>query len=100
MIALKHPPDAFQPPPEVDSALVSLKLPGENAKLRLANGDKFLAFAKTCFAQKRKTLVNNLRGSAEPQRIQQALTELHLSATARAEELSVSQLAELYVRLR
>jgi len=100
VIALKLPPDAFQPPPEVDSALVSLKLPGENAKLRLANGDKFLAFVKTCFAQKRKTLVNNLRGSAEPQRIQLALTELQLSATARAEELSVSQVAELYGRLR
>jgi 16S rRNA (adenine1518-N6/adenine1519-N6)-dimethyltransferase len=95
-IALKLPQGAFQPPPEVDSALVSLKLPGENAKLRLTDSDKFLAFVKNCFAQKRKTLVNNLRGVKEPQRIQHALTELHLSATARAEELSVRQLAELY----
>ena len=98
-IALELPPGAFQPPPEVDSALVSLKLPGENAKLQLANGDKFLAFVKTCFAQKRKTLMNNLRGSANPQRIQQTLVDLHLGVTARAEELSVSELAELYGRL-
>jgi 16S rRNA (adenine1518-N6/adenine1519-N6)-dimethyltransferase len=98
-IALKLPPGAFQPPPEVDSALVSLKLPGENAKLQLSNSDRFLAFVKDCFAQKRKTLVNNLRGAAEPKRIHQALRELHLGATARAEELSVSQLAELCGKL-
>ena len=99
-IALKLPPGAFQPPPEVESALVSLKLPGENAKLRLANSDKFLVFVKACFAQKRKTLANNLRGSAEPQQVQAALADLQLVATARAEELSVSQLAELYGKLR
>src|SRR5215510_12059680 len=35
-IALKLPPGAFQPPPEVGSALVSMKLPGENAELQFA----------------------------------------------------------------
>jgi 16S rRNA (adenine1518-N6/adenine1519-N6)-dimethyltransferase len=99
-IALKLPPGAFQPPPEVDSALVSLKLPGERAKLRLADSQKFLAFVKACFTQKRKTLANNLRGSTETKRIQAALIQLNLIPTARAEELSVSQLAELYGKLR
>jgi len=99
-IALKLPPGAFQPPPEVDSALVSLKLPGESAKLRLADCHKFLAFVKACFAQKRKTLVNNLRGSTEAKRIEAALIQLNLIPTARAEELSVRQLAELYGKLR
>src|SRR5262249_34168604 len=61
-IALKLPPVAFQPPPEVGSALVSMKLPGENARLELQDGGLFLDFVKQCFAQKRKTLVNNLRG--------------------------------------
>jgi 16S rRNA (adenine1518-N6/adenine1519-N6)-dimethyltransferase len=98
-IALKLPPGAFQPPPEVDSALVSLKLPGESAKLRRADSHKFLAFVKTCFAQKRKTLLNNLRGSTELKRIEAALIQLNLIPTARAEELSVSQLAEFYEKL-
>lgn len=95
-IELKIPPGAFQPPPEVDSALVSMKLPGENAKLQLKDGGKFLDFVKACFAQKRKTLVNNLRGSVELVRIKEALAGLELAATARAEELSVSQLVELH----
>ncbi|HET8967692.1 MAG TPA: 16S rRNA (adenine(1518)-N(6)/adenine(1519)-N(6))-dimethyltransferase RsmA [Candidatus Acidoferrum sp.] len=98
-IELEIPRSAFHPPPEVGSALVSMKLPGENAKLRLNDGDKFLDFVKACFAQKRKTLVNNLRGAAEPVHIKEALAEMDLAATARAEELSVSALADLYRRL-
>jgi 16S rRNA (adenine1518-N6/adenine1519-N6)-dimethyltransferase len=98
-IALKLPPGAFQPPPEVGSALVSLKLPGENAKLGLADSKKFLGFVKTCFAQKRKTLVNNLRGSAEPALIKEALAELKRAASVRAEELSVGEIADLYRHL-
>src|SRR2546427_290947 len=64
-IALKLPPGAFRPPPEVGSALVSLKLPGENARLGISGEAAFMDFIKRCFAQKRKTLVNNLRELAE-----------------------------------
>ena len=35
-LVLKIPRGAFRPPPEVDSALVTLRLPGENAKLATA----------------------------------------------------------------
>jgi 16S rRNA (adenine1518-N6/adenine1519-N6)-dimethyltransferase len=95
-IALQLPPGAFQPPPEVDSALVSMKLPGENAKLQLQDGERFLGFVKTCFAQKRKTLVNNLRGVAEPAKTKEALSEMKIGISARAEELSVAELAKLF----
>src|SRR5215475_5402730 len=60
-IALKVPREAFSPPPEVGSALVSLKLPGQSAQLRIDDGERLLEFVKLCFGQKRKTLVNNLR---------------------------------------
>lgn len=99
-IALRIPADAFQPPPEVDSALVSMTLPGENAQLQLLDDKAFLDFVKTCFAQKRKTLVNNLRGSLLPSQLKAALAELRLAEAARAEELAVSQLADLYLRLQ
>jgi 16S rRNA (adenine1518-N6/adenine1519-N6)-dimethyltransferase len=95
-IALKLPPGAFQPPPEVGSALVSMKLPGENAKLQLEDSGRFLQFVKTCFAQKRKTLVNNLRTASAPERAKEALSQMTLETSARAEELSVAQLAELF----
>jgi 16S rRNA (adenine1518-N6/adenine1519-N6)-dimethyltransferase len=94
-IALELPPEAFRPPPEVESALVSMKLPGEGATLGVTDGQAFLEFVKKCFAQKRKTLVNNLRGIAAPERIKTALGGLKLGAAARAEELSVAQLVDL-----
>jgi len=95
-LVLELPREAFHPPPEVGSALVTLRLPGENAKLALGDGDVFLEFVKTCFAQKRKTLANNLRGLAEPARVRKLLEQLKLRADARAEQLSVAELAGLF----
>jgi 16S rRNA (adenine1518-N6/adenine1519-N6)-dimethyltransferase len=99
-ISLKLPPDAFRPPPEVGSALVSLKLPGENARLGISDEAAFMNFVKQCFAQKRKTLVNNLRELATPVKVKDTLAKLGLAPAARAEELPMAQLAALYNGLR
>jgi 16S rRNA (adenine1518-N6/adenine1519-N6)-dimethyltransferase len=99
-IALEIPPEAFRPPPEVGSALVSLSLPGDKAQLGVRDDQRFLDFVKMCFAQKRKTLVNNLRGIAAPDKVKETLTDFGLLAAARAEELSVAQLAALFKKLR
>jgi 16S rRNA (adenine1518-N6/adenine1519-N6)-dimethyltransferase len=98
-VALKIPPEAFSPPPEVASALVSLKLPGHKAELHIADEKKFLDFVKVCFAQKRKTLVNNLRSLAKPAATRDALQALALNTEARAEELGVAQLASLFRKI-
>jgi 16S rRNA (adenine1518-N6/adenine1519-N6)-dimethyltransferase len=112
---LEIPRDAFAPPPEVTSALVTLRLPGE--RTRLFSGEKpaspeavhahpslsaetrFLDFVKLCFSKKRKTLVNNLRSIAEPDIVRQALASVQLRPDTRAEQLSVSQLAALHALL-
>ncbi|HVO58461.1 MAG TPA: 16S rRNA (adenine(1518)-N(6)/adenine(1519)-N(6))-dimethyltransferase RsmA [Dongiaceae bacterium] len=101
-LALKIPPSAFRPPPEVGSALVSMKLPGESAALALSQAEEaaFLDFVKACFSQKRKTLLNNLRGHWQPDAIRGAIGEMKLSPSARAEELTVAQLAKLFAALR
>jgi 16S rRNA (adenine1518-N6/adenine1519-N6)-dimethyltransferase len=93
---LRLPPSAFRPPPEVSSALVTLRFPGEAANLQLSEAVKFLDFVKTCFAQKRKTLSNNLRELVSPERIRQILSELKLREDARAEQLTVAQFVALY----
>ena len=109
------PRDAFNPPPEVTSALVTLRLPGERAKLQLgpskaskggapANSSRdaethFLDFVKLCFSKKRKTLINNLRALAKPEGVRETLASLNLRTDARAEQLSVSQLAALHARV-
>jgi 16S rRNA (adenine1518-N6/adenine1519-N6)-dimethyltransferase len=93
------PRDAFNPPPEVTSALVTLRLPGERSKLSLGDPARFLDFVKLCFSKKRKTLVNNLRTLAKPENLREALAALNLRPDARAEQLSVSQLAALHARM-
>ncbi len=99
-IVLEIPAGAFCPPPEVDSALVSLELPGENETLEISDEFAFLNFVKKCFAQKRKTLVNNLRELAAPIKVKEKLTELRLPAAARAEQLPVAQFAALFNELK
>ena len=60
-IVLRIPPGAFRPPPKVASALVSFRMPGARATIAAGDEKAFLDFVKECFAQKRKTLRNNLR---------------------------------------
>lgn len=95
-IALKIPRGAFRPSPEVGSALVSLRLPGERAGHRAGDEPRFLEFVKRCFAQKRKTLANNLKGHAEPERIRAAFAELSIAAEARAEQLPPGKFVGLF----
>ena len=92
----KIPPGAFRPPPEVASALVTLRLPGQSAESGVANAEAFLEFVKTCFGQKRKTLANNLRPLAGPEQVRHLLRDLKLREDARAEQLTVSQFAAIY----
>lgn len=95
-IVLRIPPEAFSPPPEVRSALVTLRLPGERAQLTLRDEARFLDFVKLCFSQKRKTLVNNLRSVAKPENARAALLSIGLRSDARAEQLSLPQFAKLH----
>jgi 16S rRNA (adenine1518-N6/adenine1519-N6)-dimethyltransferase len=106
-IMLKIPPGAFRPRPKVASALVELSFPGAGAALNIPNADAFMKFVQGCFAQKRKTLANNLRGMipAEKQRAgggdaAKAPTELigdaGIEAGARAEQLTLAQFAALF----
>jgi 16S rRNA (adenine1518-N6/adenine1519-N6)-dimethyltransferase len=95
-ILLRIPPGAFRPPPKVDSALVRMTPPGENARLAIRDEGRFLQFAASCFAHKRKTLVNNLKGRYGAETVREALAELGVGAQARAEELAVGQIAGLF----
>jgi 16S rRNA (adenine1518-N6/adenine1519-N6)-dimethyltransferase len=95
-ILLRLPPGAFRPPPQVDSALVALRPPGERATLQIADDRAFLEFLKACFAHKRKTLRNNLRALpsfADPEEI---LRQSGLALDARAEQLTLAQFARLF----
>jgi 16S rRNA (adenine1518-N6/adenine1519-N6)-dimethyltransferase len=94
-IAFQIPPGAFRPPPKVESALVSFRMPGARADLAIDDEHAFLDFVKECFAQKRKTLRNNLRVRLG-ERAGEVLHDAGLLPGARAEELSVAEFAELF----
>jgi 16S rRNA (adenine1518-N6/adenine1519-N6)-dimethyltransferase len=98
-IAFRIPPGAFRPPPKVASALVSFRLPGARDKNSVENESAFLDFVKECFAQKRKTLRNNLRAHLG-NRTEDVLQEAGLSPSTRAEQLTVSQFAALFKLIR
>ncbi len=94
-IAFRIPPGAFRPPPKVASALVSFRMPGGRANNTVADENAFLDFVKECFAQKRKTLRNNLRARLGT-RTEDILEEAGLASDVRAEQLTVPQFAELF----
>jgi 16S rRNA (adenine1518-N6/adenine1519-N6)-dimethyltransferase len=89
------PPSAFQPPPQVDSAVVRLdpRAPGE--RFGIEDPEPFLKFASHAFRQKRKTLRNNLI-AAYPRGSVEELPEAGL----RAEQISIERLAGIYRTLR
>ncbi len=96
---LRIPPGAFRPPPKVSSALVALRLPGEGAALGVNDEAAFVEFLKGCFAQKRKTLRNNLRVLAPPGSAELLLTKCGIAREARAEQLGLREMACLFAGL-
>ena len=56
------PPGAFSPPPEVFSSVIRWRLAPRFAELAVDEAG-FLGFVRQVFAQKRKTLANNLRAA-------------------------------------
>jgi 16S rRNA (adenine1518-N6/adenine1519-N6)-dimethyltransferase len=95
-ILLRIPPGAFRPPPKVDSALVRLVPPGEHAHLQLEHEGEFLEFAQICFAQKRKTIANNLKATYDAAAIREAAQKLAHGPRVRAEQLGLHELAEMF----
>ena len=95
-ILLRIPAGAFRPPPKVSSALVVLRLPGERVRLNIGDEKSFVRFLKSCFAQKRKTLRNNLRSMTAKVEAAAVLQRCEIQQNARAEQLSLAELARIY----
>jgi 16S rRNA (adenine1518-N6/adenine1519-N6)-dimethyltransferase len=95
-IVLHIPPGAFRPPPKVNSALVRMRPPGASASLAVEDPEEFLGFAHACFAQKRKKLLNNLQALAPRAQVLGWLEAAAAPEGARAEELTIAQLAGVW----
>lgn len=89
------PPDAFSPPPKVHSAVVRLTIDPRIDQLGVPE-KSFISFLKLSFAQKRKTLWNNLKLQYEGDRLRAAMEKAGIKTTARAETLSLEKSAALF----
>jgi 16S rRNA (adenine1518-N6/adenine1519-N6)-dimethyltransferase len=89
-------PTSFSPPPDVHSTVFRWRFAPRFAELGL-NETSFIPFLRKVFAQKRKTLANNLRAAGYvPAVIPSALEGASIQPNARAESLSVDALAALW----
>jgi len=80
------PPTAFRPAPKVQSAIVRLT-PWAESPWPLCDTTQLRALVKAAFAQRRKTLRNNLKGIIDSDQ----LDALGVDPTARAETLELTQ---------
>lgn len=86
----KVPSGAFNPAPKVDSAIVQLT-PHSREELLVNDVHYFAKVVKAGFAQRRKTIRNNLKGLVSVEQ----LTKLGLDPASRAENLSVQDYAKI-----
>jgi 16S rRNA (adenine1518-N6/adenine1519-N6)-dimethyltransferase len=93
------PPDAFSPPPQVHSSAIRLTMAPRLEELQVEE-EPFIAFLKLAFAQKRKTLANNLRGQYDAAAIRVALKAANARADVRAEAMSLEKTAAVFRALR
>jgi len=93
------PPDAFSPPPDVHSTVFRWRFAPRFAELGVEE-TSFLPFVRSAFAQKRKTLANNLRATGfAPADAAAAMAQAAIDPQARAEALSIESLAALWKSL-
>lgn len=92
------PPAAFLPPPKVQSAVIRLA-PTPRLERLDVNEAEFIAFLKLSFAQKRKTLSNNLKAHYKAADLSGAMKRAKIEPSVRAEALSLEQSAGLFREL-
>jgi 16S rRNA (adenine1518-N6/adenine1519-N6)-dimethyltransferase len=94
------PPGAFRPAPKVWSSVVRLRARAQPAAA-VRDEALLLELVKTLFAQRRKTVFNNLRAGrarlklADEAQITRALQAAGIAPKRRAEELTIAELARL-----
>lgn len=83
----------FYPVPNVDSAVVNLKICQKYPEI---NANDFYNFIKKCFSMRRKTLLNNLQGykNLSKKEIEEKLKDFDL--TKRPESFSVEKFVEMF----
>ena len=90
---------SFYPAPDVDSTVIKI-IPLPEPRIDISDYEMFSKLVKTSFAQRRKTLKNNMKNLDEikknPQLIDSLFSFSGINPGARAESLSVFEFKKLY----
>ena len=90
-LAFKVSKNVFIPKPNVDSAVVRFEI--RDYPIKPINEELFYKLIRMSFAQRRKTLVNNLK--TDYPRIQDILSSINIDLMSRAEDLSIDDLIKI-----
>lgn len=98
-VAMIVPKTVFMPQPNVDSAVLKL-IRHEEPPVSVIDEDFFFSVTRAAFAQRRKTLLNNLQsqlpnGKAKKEDILRALEQAGVEPTRRGETLSIAEFGAL-----
>lgn len=97
-VVMTVPKNVFVPPPNVDSAILHLNL-REQPPVEVADEDLFFDLVRASFAQRRKTLNNNLsnyfKGKLDKDTIQETLKKAQVDPTRRGESLTMGEFANV-----
>ncbi|MED1206019.1 16S rRNA (adenine(1518)-N(6)/adenine(1519)-N(6))-dimethyltransferase RsmA [Heyndrickxia acidicola] len=93
------PKTVFMPQPNVDSAVIRLTK-REQPAAQVTNEEFFFSVTRAAFAQRRKTILNNLTsqlpdGKEKKQQIIDILEEVNIEPSRRGETLSIQEFADL-----
>jgi 16S rRNA (adenine1518-N6/adenine1519-N6)-dimethyltransferase len=92
-------PESFDPPPNVRSAVFRMTMQPRFSELQV-DEPGFIALLKVIFAQKRKTVSNNLKLAYHKTVAKAALDEAEIAPTTRAEAIPLESMARLYRALK
>lgn len=90
-------PQSFYPAPKITSSVVLFKIKDD---INLKNKSQFWAFVRSCFASKRKTLINNLTPYLKKEEANILLEKWNWSLTIRAENLTFTMFQQLFLWLK
>ena len=94
------PKKVFVPAPNVESAVVKIMTKEEK---EFEADNSFFKFVRSCFVQRRKTLLNNLissYGKDKKQDLQNSCLDSEIDSTRRSETLSLREFYNLYNNLK
>lgn len=97
-VAMVVPASVFIPRPNVDSAVIRLKI-RDVPPVEVEEEGLFFRVVRACFAQRRKTLLNNLMSGlfdkTRKEEVIQMLADLGIEPSRRGETLSIEEFAQL-----